>query len=131
MDPVLRRLSQRAKDHQVDVNVGWPGHGPGHRVGNVVGRERLGHARVDGLSLCRVAAEAVQREFFGLDHSGRDLDHADGLAQQLEAQGPGESMLRVLGRHVATAALIGDEPGGGSITTMVPAPDATSLGSRA
>ena len=91
---VLGGLSARAQHHEVDVDVGGPGHGPGHRVGDVLVGQRLGHARVHGGRLVRVAAEAVERELVGAHHARRDLDDPDRLAAQLQAQGGGERVCR-------------------------------------
>jgi len=108
---VLGRLGPGPDHHQVHVEVRGPGHCPGHRVGDVVGGERLGHPGVDRRGLARVAAEAVERELAGLHHAGGDLDHPDRLVVQLQPQRGGQRVRAVLGRDVPAATLVGHEPG--------------------
>src|SRR6202023_4327712 len=81
-------LPDRADHHLVDVHMGWPGHSPDDAVSDIGPSHRF-HALVDRGGALLVALESHQAEL-GLHHAWLDLGHPDGLAEKLQAEGPGD-----------------------------------------
>src|SRR5450631_4942261 len=111
VDLVIGRLSARAHDHPVDVDVRRAGCDPGHTLSDVIRGQRLGHPGIHGVGLGLVTVEPGQREALRAHHARRDLAHPYRLVPQLEPQGVDDRAERELGGHVTTPTLVGDLTG--------------------
>ena len=111
---VLGGLRERADHQPVDVDVVRAGGAERHAVGDVVGDQRLGDARVHGCRLVGVATEAHERELVGAHHARGDVDDPHRLAVEFEPERVDKGLLGVLGGRVPAAAFVGDEARGGA-----------------
>ena len=107
----VRRLSHRAHDHRVDIDVGGALQGPHDRLGDVFGDERGGNTLVDAVGGL-LGAEPVKRKFLGAHHTGCNLDDAHRFTHQLLTQRVRDDAFGVLGGHVAAATRVGVVGGG-------------------
>src|SRR3954452_20777982 len=101
---VLSGLRPRPDHDLVDVHVRGPGRDPPDDVGDVLRREWIRDAGVDGLGVLAVTGEPGERELVGPYHAGRDLRDPDGLTVDLQAQRSRQRLESVLGRRLSAAA---------------------------
>jgi MFS family permease len=101
-------LGHRLDGDQVEVDVERQLDRVHDRLGDVVGDKRMGDVVVHRVGPGLVAPETHQRELLRLHHAGGDLDHADRLPRELQAQHAHQGARGELRGVVASPALVGD-----------------------
>ena len=103
---MLRRLGDRPHGDEVEVHVAGCVERVADHIRDVVGHERRLNTRVHGVDEGLIAAEAIEGELRGVDHSRRDLHHTKRFTVQFQSERVHQHALGSLRGVVSTTARV-------------------------